>query len=433
MCSKSFNTQVRSQDMRFPRTQVPNTETNYFCMTFDLPIDQDYHMIAYEPLIDNANVLHHILLYGCKDPNGVRIPEPELCGMSEANNDCTDTIGTWAVGIPGICLPENLGFRFGRGGYTRVRLETHYHNPENRADYTDASGLKLYYQPSTPQMNDLSIFVTGQLMLEIPPGQPRVEHVGVCGSACTRQMIIKPAYITSAFNHMHYLGRAMSIEIFRNGRLYEKVTDEEFYSYDNPIQHDKEPFLELLPGDEIRTTCVFNSMSSKRWTYWGEGTFDEMCFGFLTVFPKDAFVQDASCSSFGPLDECDLKAGKPIGECNWGQFTNPADPQTYKWWSEVEKSCNTNGFCRPECREIATVVKNHPCMKGDAAAVVNWLLGTSKKGNDLLARLGSCGHDMTCPDCKDSCPDEPYVADGAGAISATALVTMFPLVIALLF
>ena len=36
-------------------------------MTFELPQDGDYHMIATKPFIDNEYVMHHILLYGCDE------------------------------------------------------------------------------------------------------------------------------------------------------------------------------------------------------------------------------------------------------------------------------------------------------------------------------------------------------------------------------
>ena len=58
---------VNHMDLTFLETTIPPTETNYYCMTFDLPNDQDYHMIATEPIMDNMEVLHHILVYECED------------------------------------------------------------------------------------------------------------------------------------------------------------------------------------------------------------------------------------------------------------------------------------------------------------------------------------------------------------------------------
>ncbi len=60
---------VRVLDLTFPEdTPVPAQETTYMCKLFSLPADDEFHLIAYEPLIDNAYVMHHIVLFGCDDP-----------------------------------------------------------------------------------------------------------------------------------------------------------------------------------------------------------------------------------------------------------------------------------------------------------------------------------------------------------------------------
>ena len=48
-----------------PEQPVPAVETTYTCMSFEFPTDQEYHMVANQPYIDNIDVMHHILLYGC--------------------------------------------------------------------------------------------------------------------------------------------------------------------------------------------------------------------------------------------------------------------------------------------------------------------------------------------------------------------------------
>ncbi|KAH3777874.1 hypothetical protein DPMN_179322 [Dreissena polymorpha] len=37
------------------------------CMNIKLPVDTVYHMIAFEPIIDNIEIMHHILVCGCPD------------------------------------------------------------------------------------------------------------------------------------------------------------------------------------------------------------------------------------------------------------------------------------------------------------------------------------------------------------------------------
>ena len=53
--------------IRFPRTLVPAKGTSYYCFNFRLPDDQEYHLIATEPVIDNPNVMHHMVLSSCDD------------------------------------------------------------------------------------------------------------------------------------------------------------------------------------------------------------------------------------------------------------------------------------------------------------------------------------------------------------------------------
>ena len=52
----------------------PTKETTYQCQYFELPKDRDYHLIASEPYIDNANVMHHIVVKGCEDKVGMFQP-----------------------------------------------------------------------------------------------------------------------------------------------------------------------------------------------------------------------------------------------------------------------------------------------------------------------------------------------------------------------
>lgn len=69
--SKSFLSlpATRNLSFTFPETRVPARETTYYCQLFDLPVDDDYHLVATEPILVNKDTVHHILLFGC-DPSG---------------------------------------------------------------------------------------------------------------------------------------------------------------------------------------------------------------------------------------------------------------------------------------------------------------------------------------------------------------------------
>lgn len=47
-------------------------------MVVEVPEMEDYHMVANKPLIDNENVMHHLLVYGCQGNQKVFFCRNEL-------------------------------------------------------------------------------------------------------------------------------------------------------------------------------------------------------------------------------------------------------------------------------------------------------------------------------------------------------------------
>ncbi|KAK3782593.1 hypothetical protein RRG08_038373 [Elysia crispata] len=410
VCPRLNDTDVNHVNLTFLETTIPPTETNYYCMTFDLPNDQDYHMIATEPIMDNMEVLHHILIYECEDDNSTLIPTPQACGM-EAKGSCRNIIGLWTVGNPGICFGDNIGFRFGKNAFKRVKLEIHYNNPLEKFGLKDKSGIRIHYQPVKSDVQDLVTVILGTTLFEIPAGEPRVEVDSICKGSCTRLLVRKPAKIFGAINHMHYLGSEMSMQLFRGGKKVADVAVDRSYNYDSPVVHTHSPALDLFPGDEIRTKCVYSSLNSPRSVFYGEATKDEMCYGFVFAYPKDAFTSHY-CLTFDELDVCDLYTGKPLqttkGECNWGAFTHFDENYSPPWTVQVKDNCRMDGYCRPQCREIVErLVKDDPCMTKDASTVINWRLESTEEGREALARINGCLGAMMSAD-----PDPGHEDDG---------------------
>ncbi|XP_059175935.1 tyramine beta-hydroxylase-like [Physella acuta] len=389
-CNRTRQPDVKNLTMRFPRTLLPSDDTSYFCMNFDLPADQDYHIIANEPVLDNMNVMHHILMFGCVDGSKANYTKPGSCGMTAQAIGCYDILGTWTVGSPGNCLPDNVGYRFGMTSFKRVLIQVHWNNPQFVPDYYDSSGLRIYYQPVNPAVNDLVMMPVGQNILEIPPGQSSVTQSGVCPGSCMSMIISKPVYVVQGLNHMHYLGRSGRVEQYRNGTKVTDLTNDEMYSYDNPTIHDHSPPLEIRPGDELKTTCVFNSLSSNRYVYFGEATQDEMCLGFLTVYSASAFKKIKDCVQVGPVSSCDRNVGKSVAGCDWMKFATFTDMTSLSYLQRLENSCTLDGVCRAQCREVHAEIAQHPCMSGDIASYVNLILSRTDNGLKFLGRFHSC-------------------------------------------
>merc|ERR550532_764057 len=152
------------------------------CQHFSLPdVSRDYHVIGSKPIIDNAYVMHHTLLFGC-DEAMEPSEEASECGMAQEN--CRDIIAGWTVGANGECVDSEFGFRIGPTGYKSVMIQTHWNNPDKRDDYYDASGLQIYYT-SALRPFDGGVMVTGQNHLVIPGNQNDVRIEGNCNTECT--------------------------------------------------------------------------------------------------------------------------------------------------------------------------------------------------------------------------------------------------------
>jgi len=64
---------VLNISLRFAMTPVPTDETTYICQGFYLPNDTAYHIVGSTPIINNSLVIHHMLLYACRDIPGANI------------------------------------------------------------------------------------------------------------------------------------------------------------------------------------------------------------------------------------------------------------------------------------------------------------------------------------------------------------------------
>ncbi|ESO89632.1 hypothetical protein LOTGIDRAFT_234237 [Lottia gigantea] len=387
---------VFTKELRFPWTNVPAKATSYMCMGFDLPSDGDYHMIATKPIINETRVMHHIALIACTS-EAAEITEPTECLMGLTG--CSTTIGLWTLGLPGECLYRESGIRIGTKGMKRGVLQFHWTNPEERSDLWDASGMTLYFTKKLRKY-DSGTWSTGQLYLEIPPLSPRVVQQSTCSGYCTRKQMNQSIFLTSGLNHMHYLGVAEYVKLKRQDGSELMLTDEKHYSYDTPILNTYDPPIEVKPGDEIETVCTYQSLSRKVTARYGEGTFDEMCFGIFNFFPTYAMAQAyPTCTTNKNFNYCDIDDWT----CNYGTLWNFTHPETKTTIDKVMKHCTYQGDCLHGCRAVVNDLKeNHSCfMNGLAEHTLRFL--TMKNDNDTVAALRFVAAMQSC-DCRKENP-----------------------------
>ncbi|XP_059152468.1 uncharacterized protein LOC131938453 isoform X2 [Physella acuta] len=368
-------------------SQVPQKETTYMCQIFDLDsliTPWDYHMIAVEPVIDNDYVLHHMVLFGCRDEAEATNSSFE-CGMV-ASPKCQDFLSVWTVGLSGDCSHPDAGVRIGVNGYKRIALQVHWNNPDKISNWTDNSGLRLFYTPNR-RTYDAGIMVTGSDSFVLPPRQASVSVKSTCTKGCTSKSFAGPIHVTTAWNHMHYAGVQMNIQVFRNNSPLLFLTNDPVYSYDSPqvFQYTDNPVI-LLPGDEIVTTCTYTTAKLDHSVLQGDATSDEMCFGFLSYYPKKN-VTNKFCLTEGPdFSLCDNNQWVER-ECRYweGNFYE----QLYQ---DLVVNCKPFTPCLQECVQfIVQATQKNACLQGDNFEFIKRnMLIKSESGRDIMALMASC-------------------------------------------
>lgn len=357
-CADLSDPDVIKKEVRLTQTDVPAKETTYICQVLDLPTDKDYHLVAVEPYIDNINVMHHIVAYGCTDKANITADkyQPNECFMTRPEG-CDDIIAMWAVGSNGLCYHPNAGFRIGKTGYQKMYMEMHWNNPMQMDSYTDGSGLILHLTPNLKPY-DAGMIMIGQSHLIIPPGREKYTVNGTCSSECTQKRITDSIYIVGALNHMHYLGSsALSQMITSENKVIELARDDH-YSYDSPMYYIYDEPLLMEGGSELQLFCDFKSTSRSRTTFSGQSTSDEMCYAFLMYYPKQNW-NGGNCLTNGIGDSCEWESGTVNG-CEFSSLANYGDPNSPGRYTDIWTSCQV-GYCLEECKPIAKEVLSHPC------------------------------------------------------------------------
>ncbi|KAK3090812.1 hypothetical protein FSP39_014881 [Pinctada imbricata] len=316
---------------------------------------------------------------------------------------CFHIIGLWAVGTFGECFHEQAGFLLGQGsGFKKVVMQFHWNNPQLKADYVDSSGMVLHLTKSK-RTHNAGVLQVGQYYIQLSPGQEKIVVEGRCTPDMSRFRLKGPIHFTTGINHMHYLGRAMNMEHFRNGVKLRDLTMDEVYSYDSPVFHNYAESVRFEPGDEIKTSCHFKTTERSKTVFQGDGTNDEMCFGFLTYYPTENMI-NPYCIQWRGLDYSSFYYQETINGCTWKDFLNTSIPTTEALHTRVLSHCSKLGLCLKECVSVIKEAKKHPCLQGDMHEYFRHLAREDGAKNAPLARLFSALDSCYTEMAVESCP-----------------------------
>ncbi|XP_052524243.1 dopamine beta-hydroxylase [Tympanuchus pallidicinctus] len=287
---------VKTMEITTPNIVIPSQETTYWCYIAELPDSfAKHHIIMYEPVITAGNeaLVHHMEIFQCAAEFDSIPHYNDLCDSKmkpERLNYCRHVLAAWAMGAQAFYYPKEAGLAFGGPGSSRyLRLEVHYHNPLLFKGRRDSSGIRLYYtanlRPHDAGIMELGLVYTP--VMAVPPGETTFILTGYCTDKCTLQALPEDGIrIFASQLHTHLAGRKVVTVLSRDGREQQVVNADGHYSpHFQEIRMLKE-LVAVFPGDELITTCTYNTEGRSKVTVGGFGIMEEMCVNYVHYYPQ---------------------------------------------------------------------------------------------------------------------------------------------------
>ena len=279
-----------------PFTMPAVAQDVFFRTTVDVPLAEPRWIRAAETKPsgrDGRRIAHHASTY-MHQPENQEFLDAEralLDGQAAADavlqvarervgGDALDTremLTEWAQGKGGELYPENTGKLVLPGA--RVEFSIHYHAVGE--EITDQLEVGWWFHPQdvTPKYSAsfISLGSSNSRPLHIPP-HTETMHQG-------SYTLPAPAIIHNFQPHMHYRGKAFSMEaIYPDGRR-ELLNHSDRFSNDWHINYVYDPdYAPVLPGGTVlqitawhdNTAANRNNPDPRQWVWWGPRTVDEM-------------------------------------------------------------------------------------------------------------------------------------------------------------
>lgn len=260
-----------------------NPGNEYRCFALDHGQTEDFFITALHPLVDQAELLHHAVLF--------TIPTDELTpeltgplGVDCINNmDATDgMVAAWAPGALPIEF-EDAGMRV-RADQTLI-LQLHYFQGADQV-LADRSGYAMRIAPAVSREIIMAPFA--KYNFRIPAGE--------ADYSATERINWTSSYpaikVWGSFPHMHRLGTGYRLWIDHpDGSSECLLSGEDRYDFHNQLTYMFRDPAVVQPGDVVSFECTWdNSAENPNQTFdppqdirFGERTDEEMCFAFTLV------------------------------------------------------------------------------------------------------------------------------------------------------
>ena len=117
--------------------------------------------------------------------------------------------------------------------------------------------------------------------IRIPPRLNSFLHENKCENTCAKGVFFVYGYLMQ----IHLIGKEIETRLFRNGTQVGMVENRE-WDFNRQDQIRLETEVAIHKGDVFTTKCIYDSSKRTQVTNGGLPSTDEMCFNFVSFYPK---------------------------------------------------------------------------------------------------------------------------------------------------
>ena len=256
---------------------VSQATTQYTCFWVEIDMPEKHHIIGWEGAVGGDRTVHHQQVSLGAKPFYLA-QQGGLCGLPTVDY-------TWTGERPTEWTPGQAGYPIGgteNGGKARFLWQVHF---EGTTTYT--GGFNAYITKNLRKY-DAGNFEQGDVRGISIPAMSQATHVATCTPDMTTQKLVHPIYVYASMLHAHLTIRHIKAELKRGGQTVFTFGDETstgFLGFFDQSFKPHTPCVQLLPGDEIVTTCDYDNQFPFE-VVGGEATNQEMCTTFMQYYPR---------------------------------------------------------------------------------------------------------------------------------------------------
>ena len=283
---------------------VAQDDDDYRCFVVDTGLTSDQYLTEYEVLPDNAEVVHHVIVYN--PTSDAAAENARQLDAAEAGPGYTcfggpiadaTVAAAWAPGRARWAYPSGMGVPI-RAGRAQI-VQVHYHVHAGDTPPADQSSVALKLVPQVEQ--ELLPWFYADTALSLAPGRELASARLETSTALYMDAAGTPAYaapmtLVGVGPHMHKRGISERLELAKaDGSGTSCLLDVPRWDFNWQFAYFFETPVRVMPDDLLRMTCRYDTRGETNTVTWGEGTDDEMCLVLMYSVFDDGRIPGSMC------------------------------------------------------------------------------------------------------------------------------------------